>query len=91
VIESRRGFGFLNKTIQLIRVLAEFFVQEFDCHFAIKFCVLRQIHLAHSAFADLGDDAVMSDDRVWGYAFAQIVSLPFWRAGPYLIEIIPAD
>ena len=41
MIESRCGFGFLNKTIQLISVLAEFFVQEFDRDFAIKFCVLR--------------------------------------------------
>ncbi len=33
----------------------------------------------------------MSDDRVGGYAFAQIVSLPSWSAGPCLIEITPAE
>ena len=42
VIKSRCGFGFLNKTIQLICVLAEFFVQEFDSDLAIEFRVLGE-------------------------------------------------
>jgi len=29
VIERRRGFGFTNKTIQLLRIFAEFLVREF--------------------------------------------------------------
>ena len=61
VIEGGCGFGFLNKTIQLIRVLAEFFIQEFDRHFPIEPGVLGQVDLAHPARADLGDDAVMRE------------------------------
>ncbi|HLA11873.1 MAG TPA: hypothetical protein VJ023_14905 [Pyrinomonadaceae bacterium] len=56
----------------------------------VESCVLGQVDLAHSAFANLGDDTVMSDDRVRGYAFAQIVSLRFWRVERCLMEITPA-
>jgi hypothetical protein len=53
--------------------------------------VFRQIHLAHAACADLGDDAVWSNDRIWGYALVQIVSLFCCSARTCLIEITPAD
>src|SRR5882724_8093351 len=69
VIESRRGFGFLDKAAQLVGVLAEFFVQKLDSHSAVKFCVLSQIHLAHPARADLRDDAVMRQSGI-GWQFS---------------------
>ena len=54
--------------------------------------ILRQIDLTHTTCADLGDDAVMSDDRVGGYAFAQILLAALYGVrGKCLIQIIPAD
>ncbi len=74
-----------------ILVGSHFRGENFQRHFAKEPRILRQINLTHTAFADLGDDAVMSVDRVGGYAFAQIISLPFSSVGPCLVEIIPAD
>src|SRR5215471_14962699 len=59
MIECGRRPGFANKPIQLLLILAEFFVEKFDRDLAIELRVLRQIDFAHSAGADLRDDAVM--------------------------------
>jgi hypothetical protein len=64
VIECGSCLGFLNKTIQLVCVLAEFFVEKFDSDFAVQFCVLGQVHLTHPARADFGDDAVVQQSGV---------------------------
>jgi hypothetical protein len=60
-------------------------------HFAMEPRILRQMNLTHPTLADFREDAVMSNDGVGGYAFAQIASLAFWNAGPCLTEVIPAD
>ena len=54
MIECGSRLSFLHKTIQFIRIFAEFIAQEFDRDLAIELCVLSKINLAHPALADLG-------------------------------------
>ena len=57
MIQCRGGLGFLDKASQLVRVPAEFFVQEFDRDFAIEFRVLREIDFTQHRFLKRCDNA----------------------------------
>jgi hypothetical protein len=74
VIERCRGRRLLFEAAHSILVSGHFRGENLQRHFAMEPRVFRQINFTHAAFADLGDDAVMSDDRVGGYTFAQILA-----------------
>ena len=59
MIESRGSFRLLSKPPHSILVASKMARQNLQRHLPIKLRVLRQIHLAHPAFAELRDDAVM--------------------------------
>ena len=80
MIQCRSGFRFLNKPIQFVRVLAEFFVQKFNRDFPIESSVLGRIDFTHSAGAEFSLDAVVRQSCV-GFEF-------FIHHG---LKIIPAD
>ena len=81
MIERRRGRRPLLEAAHSILVSGHFRGENLQRHFAMEPRILRQINLTHAAFADLGDDAVMSDDRVVGYAFAKLSRCPFGVPG----------
>src|SRR5262245_26682878 len=71
MVECRCSLCFLNEASEFLSVLAEFLIEEFDRDLTIKLRVLRQVHFAHTAFADFGDDCVVSECSVRGKRFAQ--------------------
>ena len=50
------GSGFALEPRQAVRIVGERLGQNFQGNVTAKACVARAIHLAHSAFAKLGDD-----------------------------------
>jgi hypothetical protein len=58
-----------------------FFAMNLQRHFAMEPRILRQINLTDAAFADLGDDAVMSDDRVVDMLLLKLSRCPFGVPG----------
>jgi len=58
MIERGRGFRFLNETAHAVLVCSKVSGENLQRNFAIKFCVLGQIHLTHPARADLRADFV---------------------------------
>src|SRR5436190_5974101 len=65
MIEGRRRLGFLHKTLQLVRNMANFLVEEFDGYPAAQPRVLGEEDIAHAAAADLGLDPVMEEFGIW--------------------------
>jgi hypothetical protein len=61
MIQSRRGFRLLGKAPHPILIAGEFGGKYFQRHLAIEFRILRQIHLAHSAFANLRADFITAE------------------------------
>ena len=59
MIKGRGSFRLLSKPPHSILVASKLPWQNLQRHLPIKLRVLRQIHLAHTAFAELGNDAVM--------------------------------
>ena len=77
VVECGRGRRLLLEAAHPILVSGHVRRENLQRHFAMEPRIFRQINLTHPAGADLGDDAVVSNDRVGGYVVAQIVSLFF--------------
>ena len=62
MIERRNSFGFPNKALHTLRVSSNFCGQHLDRHSALQLGrVLRQIHLAHTALANLRADFIAAD------------------------------
>src|SRR4051812_8458655 len=61
VIQRRKHASFAAETRHSIRIPSEFFRNDLDRHLAPEFCVRSNVNLAHSAFADLAAELVMSD------------------------------
>src|SRR6266705_4665056 len=61
MIQRGGSHGFLIKSPQSILVRSEIRGQDFQCDLAMQTRVFRQIHLAHSARADLRADLVASE------------------------------
>src|SRR5258705_11266389 len=59
MIESSGRLCFTNKPLHSITIRREVGRQNLQRDFTIELGVLPQVHLAHPACADLGDDAVM--------------------------------
>ena len=76
MIERRRSFGFLDKPSHSILIRSQFSRQNLQRHLAFELRVLRQIHFAHSTFADLRDNTVMRQSGVCREFFIHAVSIP---------------
>ena len=61
MIECGSGLSFAQKTRGVLAVFTEFRGQNFQRHAAMELCVLRQIHLAHAALADLRADFIATE------------------------------
>ena len=61
MIERGRGLRFANKTFHAITVRNNVGRQNLQCDFTIEFRILSQIHLAHSAGAELRADFVTAE------------------------------
>jgi len=61
VIEPCGGLCFTNEPVHATFVVGKISGQNFQCDFAIKLRVLRQVNFAHPAFADFRDDAIVRD------------------------------
>src|SRR6476620_5223993 len=68
MIERRRSLRFLNETAHAVLVCIKVSGEGFQRDFAIKLCVLGQIHFTHSSSADFGNDAVVRESGI-GYEF----------------------
>ena len=76
MIEIRDGSRLLSKPLQSVLIFRNFSRQDLERDRPAQLRrVLRQIYFPHSARADFGNDAVMSNDLVGGDAFAQILVL----------------
>jgi len=64
MIKCRSGLGFADKTAHSSFVFGKLRRQNLQSDFAVKFRILRQINLAHSARADVGDDAVVRQSGI---------------------------
>ena len=51
MVQRRSGFCFLHETPHPIMIGRDFGRQNFQSYSSIELCILRQIHLAHSALA----------------------------------------
>src|SRR5207245_11612806 len=58
IVQSRRRLRFLNKPLQALLIGCQTFRKDLDGDSAVKFTVIRKIHLTHSAFANLRADFV---------------------------------
>ena len=61
MIQSRCSTRFPLKTLARLRILCQLFGKELQGHAAAKTLVFRLVNHAHSAAAQLLDDAVMGD------------------------------
>ena len=69
MIQRRRGTRFAQQHRTRIRVVIQFFREEFQRYVAVQAVVVSAIHHAHSALANFFDDSVMRDALVahkWG-------------------------
>ena len=66
MIQSGRGFRLAHKPFHSIAIRCQVRGQNFQRDFAIKFCVLREVHFAHAPRAQLGDNAIVGQARVGG-------------------------
>jgi hypothetical protein len=64
MIQRRRRLGLANETVHSVSVVGEFRRQDLEGDFTAKRRILREIHLAHPAFADWRQDPVLPDDGV---------------------------
>ena len=65
MIKCRGRFRLLNETPHAVLVCREVSRQNLQRNFAIKFCILRQVHFTHSARTNLRDDAVVGQRAIW--------------------------
>jgi len=61
MIQRRSGLGFLDEAAHAIFVCSNVGGQNLESDFAIELCIFRQIHFAHPARAEFGEDAVVRD------------------------------
>src|SRR5438067_546640 len=61
MIQGGSGLGLLDKALHSIRVSSNVSGQHLQRNLAIEFGVLRQIHLAHPALADLRADLIAAE------------------------------
>ena len=66
MIQSGRGFRLAHKPLHPIAIRCQVRRQNFQRDFAIKSCVLREVHFAHATGTNLGDNAIMGKARVRG-------------------------
>lgn len=67
MIERRENLGLALESRQSLRIRRQGLGQHLDRHLAPEVRVLSAIHLSHTAFADLVDDAVMQQGLAWLY------------------------
>src|SRR3981081_4460860 len=75
MIEPGSGKCLALKSKQPISVGGDVLRQDFECYLAAQGCVIRQIHLTHSARADFRDDPVMRECCVDAQRFAHYLLL----------------
>src|SRR5262245_2957328 len=73
MIESTRRLRFLFKSGETISVSGKRSWQNFDGDIAAKFRIAGAPNFTHATFANLRDDGVLSDDRVGGNVYAQVL------------------
>ena len=73
VIERRGGLGFLDETTNAVLVGCDLGEQNFQSDLSAKLSIFGKIHLAHTALADLRNDAVMTDGASDLYCFGHRV------------------
>src|SRR4030095_14731119 len=66
MIQARSCLRFLNESLETMLIRREGLGQNLDRNGAIKFSILRPIPLAHPAFADLGNNAIVREIRAGG-------------------------
>ena len=66
MIQSGRGFRLAHKPLHPIAIRCQVRRQSFQRDFAIKFCVLREVHFAHATCTNPGDNAIVGKARVGG-------------------------
>jgi hypothetical protein len=64
MIQRRRRLGLPDESVHPVSVIGEFRRQDLEGDFTAKRRILREIHLAHPAFADWRQDSVLLDDGV---------------------------
>jgi hypothetical protein len=70
VIQRRQGSRLALEAHQAIRVAGKRFRQDLERHLAPEFGVAGAIHLAHAAFAQLGEDVVRAETGAGGEGHA---------------------
>src|SRR2546429_6376462 len=58
MVQRRSSLRFLHESLHPIRMSSDISRQNLERNFTIQFCVLREIHLTHSAFANLCADFI---------------------------------
>ena len=76
MVERGGRLRFANEPLHPIAIRGYVCGQNLQRDFAIEFRVLRQIHFAHSTFADLRDNTVMRQSGVCREFFIHAVSIP---------------
>jgi hypothetical protein len=67
VVERRQHLRLASEAGEIIRVVGQREWQYLDCDFAVELRISSAPHLAHSAFAELGGDAVVSNGGSWAH------------------------
>jgi len=75
MIKCTCGLRFLFEAIKPIRIFRKGGRQDFDRHIATELRISRAPNLTHAAFANLGDNGVLSDRRVGGNPCAHSIGL----------------
>src|SRR6266850_514382 len=83
MIERRGGRRLLFKAAHSIMVSSHLHRQSLQSDFAMEPRILRQVHLAHSAFADFRDDAVVRKCCVDAQRFAHYLWLLYFFRPSY--------
>src|SRR2546430_7876485 len=80
MIQCGGSLCLLNESVHAIAIASNFSRKNFQSNFAIEFHVLRQIHLAHSALANLRADFVAPEfgARGWHQLFNFANQLSTW-------------
>ena len=64
MVQRRRSFRLAHEALHPISIRSNLSGQNLQSNLAIKLCILRQIHFAHPAHAELRDDFVVRNGLV---------------------------
>jgi len=79
--ELGEELGFAGESGEAVGVIGEAIRQHFDGHVAIELGVRGPIHGSHAAFAELGDDSVVSDPLLRAHFFNSAAQFMATRSG----------